>query len=118
MSRVQFLADHDLNESIVSGVLRREPAISFEHVRDWRLERSRDDDVLKFAADAGFLVVSHDCNTMRSAAYERIRQGLPCAGLVLLSQKLPVIAAVEDLLLIWAASEAEEWQDTVWFLPL
>jgi hypothetical protein len=29
MSRPGFLADHDLNEHIVHGALRREPAIEF-----------------------------------------------------------------------------------------
>ncbi|MGH8625815.1 MAG: hypothetical protein ACREYC_11270 [Gammaproteobacteria bacterium] len=32
MSRPKFLADHDLNEHIVIGVIRRAPAVEFEHV--------------------------------------------------------------------------------------
>ncbi len=34
MSRPLFLADHDLYEHIVVGVLRREPAIEFLRVRE------------------------------------------------------------------------------------
>lgn len=34
MSRSQFLADHDLNEHIVTGALRQEPAMKFLRVRD------------------------------------------------------------------------------------
>jgi hypothetical protein len=33
-------------------------------------------------------------------------------------QELDVGLAVEDLLTVWAASDAEEWTDTVGFLPL
>jgi hypothetical protein len=29
MSRPRFLADHDLNEHIVDGTLRREPGVEF-----------------------------------------------------------------------------------------
>ncbi len=37
MSRPRFLADHDLNEHIVTGVLRREPAAEFLCVREFGL---------------------------------------------------------------------------------
>lgn len=51
MSRPRFLADHDLNEHIVSGVLRREPTIDFKRLRDVGLQEAIDDDVLAFAAN-------------------------------------------------------------------
>jgi hypothetical protein len=34
MSRPRFLADHDLNEHIVTGALRQEPVMEFSRVRD------------------------------------------------------------------------------------
>jgi ABC-type sugar transport system permease subunit len=40
------------------------------------------------------------------------------SGVVVIPQKLPVRAAVEDLLLIWTASEAEEWINRMQVLPL
>ena len=39
-------------------------------------------------------------------------------GLVIVPQDLDIGFAIEDLLLIWAASDAEEWRDKVGFLPL
>jgi predicted nuclease of predicted toxin-antitoxin system len=70
MSRPRFLADHDLNEHIVDAVLRREPTIEFVRVRDVGMRESSDAEVLAFAAQQGLIVVSHDVNTMTSAAYE------------------------------------------------
>ena len=43
MSRPRFLADHDLNEHIVSGVLRQEPLIDFLRVRDLGMTMLPDD---------------------------------------------------------------------------
>ena len=40
------------------------------------------------------------------------------AGVLIVPQKLPVSQAVEELILIWAASEAEEWLNRVYVLPL
>ena len=40
------------------------------------------------------------------------------AGVVIVSQDLPIRQAVEDLVLIWEASEAEEWINRIDSLPL
>ena len=118
MSRPRFLADHDFNEHIISGVLRREPAIDFSRLRDWDLQQAKDDEVLTFAANEGLLVVSHDVNTMTHAAATRIRAGLPLAGVLLVSQASPIAMGIESLILVWTASKAEEWKNCVEFLPL
>jgi hypothetical protein len=73
---------------------------------------------LDFAAAENWIVVSHDVNTMRGAAYNRMEAGLGMHGLLLASQRTPVLSIIECLLLIWAASEAEEWTGHVEFLPL
>jgi len=40
------------------------------------------------------------------------------AGVLLVPQRLPIVAVVEDLLLIWAATEAENWHNCITSLPL
>jgi hypothetical protein len=37
---------------------------------------------------------------------------------IVIPQKLPIRITVEDLLLIWTASEAEEWINRIQILPL
>ncbi|HET8671536.1 MAG TPA: hypothetical protein VFM05_13175 [Candidatus Saccharimonadales bacterium] len=39
-------------------------------------------------------------------------------GVFLFSQNLRVRTAVEELLMIWKVSEAEEWLNTLQYLPL
>jgi predicted nuclease of predicted toxin-antitoxin system len=118
MSRPRFLADHDLNEHIVHGVLRREPAIEFLRVRDVALHEHSDAEVLAYAATHQLLVISHDVNTMPAAAYARIETGSPVAGVLMVKQSEPVGRVIDDLILLWSTSEAEEWQNAVAFLPL
>ena len=60
MSRPRFQADHDLNEAIVDGVCRREPAVEFLRARHAGLARSPDPTVLEYAAAEGFILVSHE----------------------------------------------------------
>jgi hypothetical protein len=118
MSRPQFLADHDLNEHLVRGVRRREPAIEFIRARDIGMHERSDAEVLAYAAEHQLIVVSHDVNTMPANAYTRIRARAPVAGLLMVKQSDPVGIVIDDLILIWSASEAEEWQNVVEFLPL
>jgi hypothetical protein len=118
MSRPRFLADNDLNEHIIDGVLRREPALEFVRVRDVGMSERPDPEVLAVAAAQNFLLVSHDVNTMPGYAYSRVAAGEAMPGLLMVHQFQPIGQVIDSLLLIWSASEAEDWKDQVHFLPL
>jgi predicted nuclease of predicted toxin-antitoxin system len=118
MSQPRFLADQDFNEHIVTGVARREPAIEFLRLRDIGLERRPDSEVLAYAATEGWLVVSHDVNTMIDEAFARVVAGEPLSGLFMVRQRGAIAPVIESLVLIWSASEAEEWRGRVVYLPI
>ena len=118
MSRPRFLADHDLNEHLIAGVVRREPSVHFCRARELGLAESLDNQVLQYAASEGFLVVSHVVNTMTAAAHKRVTLGQPMTGLLMAHQMDSIDSSIESLILIWSASEAEEWRDQICFLPL
>lgn len=42
----------------------------------------------------------------------------PSPGIIVVSQDLDIGAAIEELLLIWAATGAEEWTNRIGYLPL
>jgi Domain of unknown function (DUF5615) len=118
MSRPRFLADQDLNEHIITGVLRHEPAIEFRRLREIGLDRHPDAEVLAHAAAQGLLVVSHDVNTMIDQAFARLAEGHALSGLLMVQQRGAIAPVIESLVLIWSASEFEEWQGQVVYLPL
>ncbi|MDA1050194.1 MAG: DUF5615 family PIN-like protein [Planctomycetota bacterium] len=117
MSRPRFLADHDLNEHLVAGVLRQEPSIEILRVRDAGMSERSDEEILAYAERAGLLVVSHDVNTMPAAAYARLTAGDSFPGLLMVQQTLPIRPIIESIVLIWSGSELEEWKDQVVYLP-
>jgi predicted nuclease of predicted toxin-antitoxin system len=108
MSRPRFLADNDLDDAIVLGVCRHEPLAEFTRLRDIGLAAARDVEVLERAAIDKRIVVSHDVNTLRAAAQARLAKGQPMNGLLLVHQRQAVWPIIENLVLIWAAREAEE----------
>lgn len=117
MSTIRFLADHDLNDHIVEGVKRSEPAIEFVRVRELGLEKRTDTEILEFAHRERFLVVSHDVNTMIAAGSLRLAAQLGLAGLLMVPQSEPVGGIIDSLVLIWSITALEDWTDRIVFLP-
>lgn len=118
MSRPRFLADNDLNDAIVLGTNRREAAIEFVRIRDFGMQAAKDDEVLRFAAANRFIVVSHDVNSLTAEAHAALGANKLLSGLFLVHQRDPTSSIIDSLVLIWSASEAEEWIGQIVFLPL
>ncbi len=114
---IRYQADADLNQAIVTGVLRRQPTIDFQTAFAAGLEGVKDSEVLAIAVQQGRILVSHDRKTMPSEFAEFITNN-QSSGVIIVSRKLSIEVVIEELLLIWAASSAEEWIDRIAKLPL
>jgi predicted nuclease of predicted toxin-antitoxin system len=114
---IRYQADADLNQAIVTGVLRRQPTIDFQTAFAAGLEGVKDPEVLAIAAQQGRILVSHDRKTMPSEFAEFITNN-QSSGVIIVSRKLSIEVVIEELLLIWAVSSAEEWVDRIAKLPL
>jgi hypothetical protein len=115
--RVRFQADADLNRHIIAAVKRREPLVDFQTAPEAGLMGLDDPTVLALASSEGRLLVSHDRQTLPHHFAAFIAQQTS-PGLLIVSQRLPVSQAAEELLLIWVASEAGEWTNQISSLPL
>lgn len=115
--KIRFQADADLNEDIVSGVRRREPLIDFQTATEVGLQGLADPLVLAYAAREGRILVSHDRKTMPHYFATFIATGAS-PELFIISQKTDVHTAIDELIMIWSASEAEEWINTVLTVPV
>jgi len=115
--KVRFQADADLKHAIVRATLRREPTIDFRSAPFADLAGRDDLEVLAIAAQEGRVLVSHDSRTMPSHFAEFISTNTS-PGVVIASQRLGIAVVVEELLLIWSASDADEWVNRITHLPL
>ena len=115
--KIKFLADENLRRAIVLGLRRREPSANFVQAYEAGAAGKDDLTVLQIAAEQNRILVSHDLKTMPQHFRHFIaRQTSP--GVILIPQKLPLSTAIEQLVMIWLASEAEEWVNQIRFLPL
>ena len=116
--KLRFLADADLNKAIVSGILRREPSLDFLTSQVAGLRGMNDLAVLALAAKQQRVLVSHDVGTMPRHFRSFRDTGNQCGGVFLIPQSLDIGSAIEELLLIWLASETSEWTNRLEWLPL
>lgn len=114
--KIRFQADADFNEDIVAGVLRREPRVDFQTAGEAGLRGLGDLQALAMAAKEGRILVSHDRKTM-PRHFADFLQSNSSPGLFIVSQKTDLLSAIEGLIFVWAASEAEEWVNTICAIP-
>lgn len=117
MSRPRFLADEDLRFEIILAVRRLEPAVDIATVVELGRSGLLDADVLDFAHANSLLVISHDVTTLKAEAEQRIADGRRVPGVFLVAQRKPTRPIAESIVLVWDASEAEEWANRVVYLP-
>lgn len=115
---VRFLADENFDHRSLAGLLRLQPELDIVSVQDIGLRQADDPAVLEWAAQEGRIVVTHDVSTMLGFAYERVAVGLPMPGVFEIPDQTPRSVIIDELLLIAAASDPEEWRGTVRYLPL
>jgi hypothetical protein len=117
MSRPRFLTDEDLRGSIVRAVRRLAPTLELVTVVEQGWSSATDNDVLDRAFEQKWLLISHDVNSMKSYAERRIEDGPGIHGLFISPQRSSTLKVAECLVLIWEASEFEEWRNRVVYLP-
>lgn len=115
---LKFLADEDLNNRILRGLLRLRPDLDIIRVQDTELSGSPDHEVLEWAAQYGRILLTHDVSTMTQFAYSRIRAGQTIAGIIEVPQSMPVGQAINDVLLMAEVYLPGELENRIEYLPL
>jgi hypothetical protein len=115
--RPRSQADENFNAKIITGVLRRESTVDFRTAASAGLLGLPDRDVLAAAAQSRRILVSHDHRTLADEFRAFVRT-TESAGLLIVSQQLDIRQAIEELLLVWGASEDDEWINQLTHLPL
>lgn len=115
--KIKFQADADLNQDIVFGVRRRIPEIDFQTATEAGFEGLRDENVLGIAALENRILVTHDRKTMPTHFAGFIEQRKSW-GVLVVSQKVEINIVIEEIVLIWIASDAEEYVNSIKQIPI
>jgi hypothetical protein len=115
---IRLAADENFNNDILRGLLRRVQGLDIVRIQDTEIAGADDPTMLEWCASANRILLTHDIRTVSKYAYERVNQGLPMPGVVEVNNSLGIGQAIEELILFVEASDAEEWDNRVIFLPM
>jgi hypothetical protein len=114
----RILADENIDADLVLGLQRRVDGIDIVRVQDVGLRTTDDATILQWAADQARVLISRDIKTIPSFAAERIAEGVPMDGVIVLPPSVSMAIAIDDIALIAAATDASEWKSRIAYLPL
>jgi hypothetical protein len=116
---VKWLADENFNNDILRGIRRRWTDFDVVRVQDLpEISGSGDLAVLRWAAVNERTLLTHDVSTMVPAMNEHLRLVGLLPAIVMAPRTMPVGMAIEEILLLSAASVSADWAAGVLYLPL
>lgn len=120
MSRPRFFCDEDVDPDLIRGLLALEPTIDISRVGQPGAPPlgSSDPDLLLFKEAQGRAFLTLDVGTMRQHVVNHWRTGHHTWGVFFLNPNSSFGRLIAEIMLIWGASEADEWIDWMEFLPL
>ncbi len=115
---MKFLADENFDNTIIRGLLRRQPNIDIVRVQDVGLSGKDDPTVLEWAAQEQRILLTHDVATITRYAYERVAESQPMPGVIEVTSDAPIGRVIEDILLLLSCSIDGELDGQIQYLPL
>jgi hypothetical protein len=115
---LRLLADENFNGRILRALQRQIPDLDVVRAQDTLLYGTDDQVLLQFAADENRIVLTHDVETLVGYAWERVRSGLPMPGVIVALTDQPIGQVIGDLEILLLASQPEELEAQIRFLPL
>jgi len=79
---------------------------------------TEDLDLLAWLQREGRILVTRNRRTMPTHYANFLEAGGHVPGILMVAEDFSIAQLVDDLFLIWSASEAEEWWDRLIYLPL
>ncbi len=91
--------------------------MDFVSANDAKLEGVPDSEVLRIAAEQERILVSHDFRTMPHHFGQFLQASGSSPGVLLVKQHSPIAQVIEELVLIWSATETSEWKNRILRIP-
>lgn len=114
---IQYLLDEHVHPAIALGLWQLAPNLNIVQAH-LSFAGTSDAELLAWAAEHGYILVTADRNTLINDAYKRISEGLETQGVFLLRHGLSFGDIIESLYEIFEASDLSEWANKITFIPL
>ena len=117
---MSFLIDEHVPVALINAVVREEPSIVIMQVGQPGMppKKTPDPQLLEFAERNRMAIFTFDKSTMAVHATAHTASGRHTFGVFIWTDEMVGIrAAADEIVLLWSASDAEEWIDETRYLP-
>lgn len=120
MTPPRFLLDEHVPHAIQSQLLRLDPEIDVLAVGQPLAPQkgTSDPDILTWIEETGYILVTPNRRTIPEQVRAHYAAGHRIPGILLLRRGVSLGQVIEQLYLLWAASDAQEYMDKLLYLPL
>jgi hypothetical protein len=117
--KVRFLLDENLPPRLKTALLRLNPQIDVTRVGEPSAPPTGtlDPEILIYLEASQRLLVTDDRSSMPGHLTDHWNSGGHIWGLLWVRPRTPLSKLAQDLLLVWDATEAEEWCDRLDWIP-
>ncbi|GFE71354.1 DUF5615 family PIN-like protein [Chroococcus sp. FPU101] len=115
---LKLLADENFDNTIVRGLLRRQPNLDIVRVQDIGLSGEDDPIILEWAAQENRILRTHDVATITRYAYERLADDKSMPGVIEIGLNESIGRVLEDILLVVECCLEYELEGQIFYLPL
>lgn len=120
MSPIKYLLDENVDRAIRAGLHRHWPEMVVWIIGDPGAppRGTPDPDILLWCEANNFTLVTNNRASMPDHLRNHIAAGRHLPGIFILNPSMMVGETIDELALIWGASEADEYLDLMRFLPI
>ncbi len=120
MSTIRYLLDENVDDLYQVQLLKREPTMVVVKVGvpGAPHKGTLDPAVLDYCERNSLILVTKNRRSMPSHLQEHLAQGRHVPGIFVMDPAMTIGETIEELLLIWAASDEEEYHDQLFFFPI
>ncbi len=120
MNPIRYLLDENVDELYHTQLLERDPT-----AMAWMVgtpgappKGTLDPAILLWCEENSFILVTNNRRSMPTHLRDHLAQGHHAPGIFIMNADMSIGATIEELLLIQGASDANEYRDNIWFLPI
>lgn len=120
MNNIRYLMDENVDPLFRAELLRREPKLIVWKIGDPGVppRGTLDPAILRWCEENSFVLVTNNRKSMLQHLRDHLSEGQHVPGIFELNPNMSIGETIEELLLIWSASDAGEYQDMLIYLPL
>jgi hypothetical protein len=120
MNKIRYLLDENVSPVFRTSLLQHEPSMIVWKIGDPGVPSmgTKDPEILDWCEENNFILVTNNRKSMPEHLSDHIKKGKKIPGILELNPNMSVGETVEELVLVWGASESHEYQNLIIYLPI